>query len=81
MLWDGVGETACAWFKHTASRAACPRPISDNFSACWPVWPCLQSYAAQLGEDPIVHAHLSALYDTLLEQNLIRCGVRLPVAG
>lgn len=32
----------------------------------------LQSFSAQLGEDPIVHAHLSALYDTLLEQNLLR---------
>ncbi|KAI7843382.1 hypothetical protein COHA_002980 [Chlorella ohadii] len=32
----------------------------------------LQSYSEQLGGDPIVHAHLSALYDTLLEQNLIR---------
>ncbi|PSC67714.1 26S proteasome non-ATPase regulatory subunit 11-like protein [Micractinium conductrix] len=32
----------------------------------------LQSYSAQLTDDPIVHAHLSALYDTLLEQNLIR---------
>jgi 26S proteasome regulatory subunit N6 len=31
-----------------------------------------QSYAKQLGDDPIVHSHLSALYDTLLEQNLIR---------
>jgi len=31
-----------------------------------------QSYSEQLGGDPIVHAHLSALYDTLLEQNLIR---------
>ena len=32
----------------------------------------LAAFAAQLGEDPIVHAHLSALYDTLLEQNLMR---------
>ncbi|KAH1031374.1 hypothetical protein J1N35_043548 [Gossypium stocksii] len=28
--------------------------------------------AAQLEEDPIVHRHLSSLYDTLLEQNLCR---------
>lgn len=33
-----------------------------------------QSYSGQLSDDPIVHTHLSALYDTLLEQNLIRCG-------
>ncbi|EFN51744.1 hypothetical protein CHLNCDRAFT_56351 [Chlorella variabilis] len=32
----------------------------------------LQSYSGQLSDDPIVHTHLSALYDTLLEQNLIR---------
>lgn len=32
----------------------------------------LQAHAQQLVEDPVVHTHLSALYDTLLEQNLIR---------
>lgn len=32
----------------------------------------LESYKAQLEEDPIVHRHLSSLYDTLLEQNLCR---------
>lgn len=32
----------------------------------------LKSYKDQLEEDPIVHRHLSALYDTLLEQNLCR---------
>lgn len=32
----------------------------------------LEAYAPQLVEDPIVHAHLSELYDILLEQNLIR---------
>ena len=32
----------------------------------------LQVHAEQLVEDPVVHTHLSALYDTLLEQNLIR---------
>eukprot|EP00252_Welwitschia_mirabilis_P017755 TRINITY_DN3938_c0_g1_i1.p1 TRINITY_DN3938_c0_g1~~TRINITY_DN3938_c0_g1_i1.p1 ORF type:complete len:426 (-),score=97.58 TRINITY_DN3938_c0_g1_i1:190-1467(-) len=32
----------------------------------------LHSYQSQLEEDPIVHRHLSALYDTLLEQNLCR---------
>ncbi|KAH9295516.1 hypothetical protein KI387_039104 [Taxus chinensis] len=32
----------------------------------------LRTYQAQLGEDPIVHRHLSSLYDTLLEQNLCR---------
>lgn len=31
-----------------------------------------ESYKAQLVEDPIIHFHLSALYDTLLEQNLVR---------
>ncbi|CAM6085136.1 unnamed protein product [Calypogeia fissa] len=32
----------------------------------------LKAYKDQLEEDPIVHRHLSALYDTLLEQNLCR---------
>ncbi|URE35181.1 26S proteasome non-atpase regulatory subunit [Musa troglodytarum] len=32
----------------------------------------LRDYRAQLEEDPIVHRHLSSLYDTLLEQNLCR---------
>ncbi|KAK2361431.1 26S proteasome non-ATPase regulatory subunit protein [Trifolium repens] len=32
----------------------------------------LRYYKARLKEDPIVHRHLSSLYDTLLEQNLCR---------
>lgn len=32
----------------------------------------LTSYKQALVDDVVVHAHLSALYDTLLEQNLIR---------
>ncbi|KAL0038687.1 hypothetical protein WJX79_003222 [Trebouxia sp. C0005] len=32
----------------------------------------LKVHAEQLVDDPVVHTHLSALYDTLLEQNLIR---------
>lgn len=32
----------------------------------------LKSHEAELVGDPIVHAHLSALYDTLLEGNLAR---------
>lgn len=32
----------------------------------------LCDFKAQLDEDPIVHRHLSSLYDTLLEQNLCR---------
>ncbi|GAB2296678.1 26S proteasome regulatory subunit rpn6 [Dionaea muscipula] len=32
----------------------------------------LQNYKAELEEDPIVHRHLSSLYDTLMEQNLCR---------
>ncbi|CAO2812868.1 unnamed protein product [Amaranthus hypochondriacus] len=32
----------------------------------------LENFKAQLEEDPIVHRHLSSLYDTLLEQNLCR---------
>ncbi|XP_020579193.1 26S proteasome non-ATPase regulatory subunit 11 homolog isoform X3 [Phalaenopsis equestris] len=32
----------------------------------------LRDYKPQLEEDPIVHRHLSSLYDTLMEQNLCR---------
>lgn len=32
----------------------------------------LKEHEEQLVKDPVVHTHLSALYDTLLEQNLIR---------
>ncbi|CAA0820479.1 26S proteasome non-ATPase regulatory subunit 11 homolog [Striga hermonthica] len=32
----------------------------------------LRDFRSQLDEDPIVHRHLSSLYDTLLEQNLCR---------
>ncbi|EYU31193.1 hypothetical protein ABFS82_08G242100 [Erythranthe guttata] len=32
----------------------------------------LKNFRTQLDEDPIVHRHLSSLYDTLLEQNLCR---------
>ncbi|KAG0148633.1 hypothetical protein CROQUDRAFT_131842 [Cronartium quercuum f. sp. fusiforme G11] len=32
----------------------------------------LKTYKAELSDDPIVRNHLSALYDTLLEQNLLR---------
>lgn len=32
----------------------------------------LRDFKAQLEEDPIVHSHISSLYDTLLEQNLCR---------
>lgn len=32
----------------------------------------MSSYKAQLEGDPIVHTHLTSLYGTLLEQNLVR---------
>ncbi|KAL8284030.1 hypothetical protein RQP46_005143 [Phenoliferia psychrophenolica] len=32
----------------------------------------LQEHKAELSDDPIIRNHLSALYDTLLEQNLVR---------
>uniref|UniRef100_A0A0R0GJV8 PCI domain-containing protein n=1 Tax=Glycine max TaxID=3847 RepID=A0A0R0GJV8_SOYBN len=32
----------------------------------------LRDFKAQLEEDPIVHRHLSSMYDTLMEQNLCR---------
>eukprot|EP00695_Tsukubamonas_globosa_P002698 TRINITY_DN3895_c0_g1_i1.p2 TRINITY_DN3895_c0_g1~~TRINITY_DN3895_c0_g1_i1.p2 ORF type:complete len:169 (+),score=35.91 TRINITY_DN3895_c0_g1_i1:125-631(+) len=33
---------------------------------------CVATYAKELREDPIMHIHLSALYDNLLEQHLLR---------
>lgn len=33
---------------------------------------CLDNYKQQLVGDPIIHTHLTALYGTLLEQNLVR---------
>lgn len=32
----------------------------------------LKDYKQELSDDPIIRNHLSALYDTLLEQNLVR---------
>ncbi|WPT12655.1 26S proteasome non-ATPase regulatory subunit 11-like protein [Picochlorum sp. SENEW3] len=32
----------------------------------------LQSYQAELQDDPVVHSHLKSLYDALMEQNLMR---------
>lgn len=32
----------------------------------------LDGHKAELGQDPIIRAHFSSLYDTLLEQNLVR---------
>ena len=32
----------------------------------------LEAYAPQLADDPIVHSHLSELYNTMLQQNLTR---------
>ena len=32
----------------------------------------LEKHKAQLSDDPIIRTHLAALYDTLLEQNLVR---------
>lgn len=37
-----------------------------------PSLPFLPPIASELSNDPIIRAHLSALYDTLLEQNLLR---------
>lgn len=52
----------------SAHVPACPDDGSLLFTFYRCLLPLLQSYAPQLGEDPIVHTHLSALYDTLLEQ-------------
>ncbi len=32
----------------------------------------LEAHKTQLVDDDVVHAHLAALYDTLLQQNLVR---------
>ncbi|KAJ0232140.1 Proteasome component (PCI) domain-containing protein [Hirschfeldia incana] len=42
------------------------KPLSH--STLWEI----RDYKAQLEDNPIVHRHLSSLYDTLLEQNMCR---------
>lgn len=50
----------------TSTRAPAPLPYPPTPQAV------LQQYKSQLVDDAIIHFHLSALYDTLLEQNLVR---------
>lgn len=50
----------------TPLRARAPLPYPRTLQAV------LQQYKSQLVDDAIIHFHLSALYDTLLEQNLVR---------
>lgn len=33
----------------------------------------LKTHKAQLSDDPIIRNHLAALYDTLIEQNILKC--------
>ncbi len=59
----------------------CKLKTSDDYCRAWAICmtyvmqgfqEALKVHAEQLVDDPVVHTHLSALYDTLLEQNLIR---------
>ena len=47
------------------ARANATRSLADFESA-------LSQYHSELAEDPIIHAHLAELYDTMLEKNLVR---------
>lgn len=33
----------------------------------------LKTHKAQLSDDPIIRNHLASLYDTLIEQNILKC--------
>ncbi len=62
-------------------RALC-QMLAGKWWACWCRYRCcclrlgsqavLEQYPQELVEDPLINSHLSALYDTLLEQNLVR---------
>eukprot|EP00245_Coleochaete_scutata_P002309 TRINITY_DN1300_c0_g2_i1.p1 TRINITY_DN1300_c0_g2~~TRINITY_DN1300_c0_g2_i1.p1 ORF type:complete len:509 (-),score=114.46 TRINITY_DN1300_c0_g2_i1:261-1718(-) len=63
-----------AGLKYTGLEVEAMRAVADAHSkrSLQAFETALQSYKPQLSDDPIIHRHLSALYDTLLEQNLCR---------
>uniref|UniRef100_A0A7R9V1V3 PCI domain-containing protein n=1 Tax=Chlamydomonas euryale TaxID=1486919 RepID=A0A7R9V1V3_9CHLO len=63
-----------AGLKHTGEEVDAMRAVAKAYHdrSLQTFQAVTQSYKAQLVEDAIIHSHLSALYDTLLEQNLVR---------
>lgn len=47
------------------------RPGTEGFGFC-ALQEVLVQYKVQLADDPVISTHLALLYDTLLEQNLVR---------
>ena len=60
--------------RYTAAELDAMKAVADAYAKCSLKLfeAALCDFRAQLEEDPIVHRHLSSLYDTLLEQNLCR---------
>jgi hypothetical protein len=46
-------------------------PILRHITACAALQAVLSQYKDELVDDPLINSHLSSLYDTLLEQNLV----------
>lgn len=73
---DDVGSliSSKAGLKYTGVELDAMKAVADAYSkrSLKNFEEALRVYREQLEEDPIVHRHLSSLYDTLLEQNLCR---------
>jgi len=73
---DDVGSliSSKAGLKYTGVELDAMKAVADAYSkrSLKNFEEALNVYREQLEEDPIVHRHLSSLYDTLLEQNLCR---------
>eukprot|EP00897_Mesotaenium_endlicherianum_P003189 jgi/Mesen1/2899/ME000175S02052 len=63
-----------AGLKYTGLQVDAMKAVADAYSvrSLQSFEEALKSYKEQLSDDPIIDRHLSALYDTLLEQNLAR---------
>ena len=46
--------------------------VETDFVVSFLLGQALVDYRVELVDDPIIHAHLESLYDTMLEQNLCR---------
>ncbi|XP_024371409.1 26S proteasome non-ATPase regulatory subunit 11 homolog [Physcomitrium patens] len=73
---DDVGSliSSKAGLKYTGVELDAMKAVADAYGkrSLKNFEEALNVYREQLEEDPIVHRHLSSLYDTLLEQNLCR---------
>jgi hypothetical protein len=70
-----IAETLCigvrAWSTHAALAH---EPLRVCACLACGTQDVLVAHADQLVEDPVVDAHLTLLYDTLMQQNLVRTG-------